>query len=306
MASPSPRSGFNWPHVLLIARFGARFALRTGGGLIFLLIVILVGLGVAAMFISPVETLIEGVEGGRRQTEERGTGEVIDEIIRSEPVQNVVGWLTGGDKEEVAYLLEKNPALLSTIVLLLVLLFPYVTCFGAFNQTSGDIQNKGLRYLLLRTERPNIYVGRLVGTTLFALVNTIVLMAILVLYIGLKLRVYPAGDLLVWGLQGVLALGFVALPYVALCAWISALIDSPFGALVLCLLLVGFPVLFLGQLARAAKWDAETVLRVLPWGWKYDLLASDPGTRLLAFAVMAAFTAVFLWLGLRHFQKRDL
>ncbi|MHC5009757.1 MAG: hypothetical protein ACYTG6_02275 [Planctomycetota bacterium] len=304
MESQRSASGFNWPHVGLIARFSARFALRTGGGLVFLLVVILAGLSIAAAFISPVETLLQNPE--LSEDGQVDAGEAIDEIMKSEGVQDVVKWLTGGDDDEAAYLLTGNPALLSAILLFLLMFFPFITCFGASNQTSGDIQSKGLRYLLLRTERPNIFVGRLVGTTLFAAVNTAILMVVLLLYIGFKLQVYDAGPLVSWGLQGFVALIFISLPYIAMCAWISGAIDSPFGALVINLLLTGFPVLFISLASGALKVDGESVMRVLPWGWKYELLASDLPTRLLAMGVMLGFTVLFIFLGLKTFQRRDL
>ena len=46
--------------------------------------------------------------------------------------------------------------------------------------------------------------------------------------------------------------------------------------------------------------------RLLPWGWKYELLSRDAGRRLLASVVMLGFAAAFLWLGGRHFRRRDL
>ena len=45
---------------------------------------------------------------------------------------------------------------------------PFVISFLAFNQISGDVQNHGLRYLLLRTARCNIFFGRFIGTVLFS------------------------------------------------------------------------------------------------------------------------------------------
>ena len=57
------------------------------------------------------------------------------------------------------------------------------------------------------------------------------------------------------------------------------------------------------------KVDPESLnwlFKTVPWGWKYDLLHGDLMVRMTAMLAMLGFTAVFLWLGLRHFQKRDL
>jgi hypothetical protein len=304
MPQDSSLAGLRRDHVALVGRYWMRFSLRTGGGLMTILVVLTVGLGIAAIFATPVEQLMASAPGvGHTPGEAAST---VDRIARSPEVAGAVEWVTGARAEEVSYLLQRQPALLSAIFLSFLVAMPWIFCFGAFNQTSGDIANRGLRYLLLRTERPNIYLGRFLGTLAFLAVSLAVLLAVVVLYIGLKFDIYPAADLLTWSLQGYVAFLALALPYVAMCAWVSGGIDSPFGSLVLCLLLVGFPVMFLKLANMTIGGDAPWLERLIPWGWKYDLLAGDVGTRLLAYAVMLGFTAFFLFIGLRLFRRRDL
>jgi ABC-type transport system involved in multi-copper enzyme maturation permease subunit len=302
-------SGIKSSHVGLVARFSSKFALRTGGGLVFLLLVVLCGLSVAGIFVSPVESLVEQQQikdAAREQGQELTTGAVIEEIAKSEQFRDVVRWVSGGDDRETDYLLRDNPALLSAFFIVLLMLFPVLACFGGFNQTSGDIQNRGLRYLLLRTERSNIFLGRFAGTAMFTVIYTAVLVGLLLLYVGFKLQVYSPGALVSWGLQGLVALVFTALPYIALCAWISAAIDSPFGSLMLCLLFTTMSWALIRGFAVPLKYDSDVAGKILPWGWKYELLSGDVGTRLAAIGMMLAFTALFLLLGLRTFHKRDL
>ena len=313
MAS-SPSSGGMWNglnagHVGLVARFASKFALRTGGGLVFLLLVVISGLIVAWMFIAPVESIIER-EGLRQAAAEQGeeltAGRAIDEITKAKEFRDVVQWMTGTDNEQADYLLRENPALLSAFFLVLLLMFPYLACFGGFNQTSGDIQSRGLRYLLLRTERANIFLGRFAGTILFTFIYTAVLVAVLLLYVGLKLKIYSAGALIAWGSQGLFALFLTAMPYIAFCAWMSAAIDSPFGSLILALICTTFSWALIRGFGVPLRYDGDTWVRLVPWGWKYDMLSGDLGTRLLAIGVMVGFTALFLVLGLRTFHRRDL
>ena len=54
---------------------------------------------------------------------------------------------------QLRFLLREQPALLSVMFLILLALEPFMMGFGGFNQLSGDIANRGLRYLLLRTGR---------------------------------------------------------------------------------------------------------------------------------------------------------
>ena len=302
-------TGLNPGHVGLVARFASKFALRTGGGLVFLLLMVLTGLSVAGILITSVENLLEreSVQRmGREAGEKLTTSRAIELITEQEMFRDTVQWMSGTNSQEADYLLKENPALLSVFFLILLALFPSLACFGAFNQTSGDIQNRGLRYLLLRTERANIFLGRFAGTVAFSLIYTAVLIAVLLLYIGFKLQIYPAGALISWGLQGLVALFFISLPYIALCAWMSAAIDSPFGSLVLCLLITDLSWVLIKMFCTVAHLDASVGLRFLPWGWKYELLSGDPGRRLLAIGVILGFTALCLLLGLRTFHKRDL
>jgi hypothetical protein len=277
-------------HVRLIALYGSRFAIRTGGGLVFLLIVLLAGLGVASVFIAPVESTLRTPEG-REMFGEGTPGEQADRILKSGEVSDVVRWVTGGDATYANYLLRENPALLSAIFLILLIGFPYVVCFGAFNQTAGDAGSRGLRYLLLRTERPNIFFGRFLGTALFTVITTLLLVVVLLAYIGFKLKVYAAGSLLGWGLQCFLALAILSLPYTAMCAWLSSMLDSAFPALVICLLCVSVPTILLAAVDGALPGDQGWLSRILPWGWKFDLLSPDLATRATAMSVLLGFTA---------------
>lgn len=304
MSNDSSLTGLRRDHIGLIGRYWMRFSMRTGGGLMTVLVVLLAGLTIASIVSTPAEFLMQksnelGHSGGE-------TASSIDSIARSKEVAGVAEWVTGADAPQVAYLLQTQPAMLSAMLLMMLMAFPFITCLGAFNQTSGDIGNRGLRYLLLRTERPNIFFGRFLGTLGFLAASLALLLVVLALYLGVKFNIYPLFDLTSWSVQGFLALMMLCLPYVALCAWMSCVIDSAFGSLAICLLVTGFPIAFLKIANWATQSKADWLERLLPWGWKYDLLSGDVATRLLAYAVMLGFTAMFVSLGARSFRKRDL
>jgi ABC-type transport system involved in multi-copper enzyme maturation permease subunit len=238
---------------------------------------------------------------------EESTAARIDEVARSDAVVELVKKVTGESKEQTQYLLKEQPALLSAIWLVLLFVFPFMMCLSGFNQTAGEIGSRGLRYLLLRTSRANIFLGRFLGAFLFAAVATALMVGVLVCYIGIKLNVYPLAELLWWGFQGYVALLSIGLAYLALCSWISAMLDSAFGSLALCFAAVGGSILVVLMANAAARGaNLDWLWRVIPWGWKFDLLSGDIGTRLVAYAAMLGFTLLFLALGLRTFTKRDL
>ena len=234
-------------HIRLISLYWTRYAVRSGAGLVYLIIALIFGLSVAQMILTPVEKIISDQ---KKQGIQVDVEETLDKIIQfSRPV---VEWALGSKSEAkteaathpdtqppttsqsqwAAYLLDERPALLSIIWLILILGMPFIISFLAFNQFSGDIQSRGLRYLLLRTERSHIYIGRFLGTVIFSTVVIALIVATITLYVGAKIRIYPLGMLWLWGLYGTLALSILMVPYIALCSWLSAQVDSPMLSLV--------------------------------------------------------------------------
>jgi hypothetical protein len=188
-----------------------------------------------------------------------------------------------------------------------ILLFsmPLLIPFGAFNQTAGDIGNRGLRYVLLRTERANIFYGRLLATTALTLAVLVFVVAIVALYVALKVDVYDALDVAIWSALGLLALAVVSLPYIALCAWLSTRQESAIAALVVCKgVIIG---IWLFALLGSLAWEPAAYLKfLLPWGVQDRLLGASFGTVAVAALACLAYAALFTWLGARNFDRRDL
>jgi ABC-type transport system involved in multi-copper enzyme maturation permease subunit len=231
-----------------------------------------------------------------------------------EPVEWAIGGQDGrmsdpdGNAEArrwASYLLDERPALLSAIWLILLVGLPFLVALGAFNQLSGDVQTKGIRYQLLRVARTNLYLGRFLAVVLFTAGLLAVVIAIVVLYIGVEIGVYGAGDLIAWGLWGFAALTIAALPYIALCSWISASIDSPFGSLTIAHIVIGAVPLF-AFIGRASWEPLARVNYLLPWGVQTWLLHPDASKVLLAAGACAGYTILFLGLGHLRFTRRDL
>ena len=296
-------------HIRLIALYSMRFAMRTGGGIVFIMVLLTVGFSIASLFISPVEAILANSGASTAET----LAETYRQISTSDTIKSAVSWITGADPAQSSYLITEKPALLSAILLFLFMFIPYTTCLGAFNQTAGDIGNRGFRYLLLRTERRNIFFGRFIGAVSFTVISSTFTMAVIALYLQFKVGIYSGVDIWMWSLQGLFAILALSLPYAALCAWFSAMLDSAFGALAICLLVAGFTVLLItlfqsvGTLSLNMKQgDLNWLQRLTPWGWKYELLSGKLQIRSMAYLAMAGFTGLFLWLGLRSFERRDL
>ena len=320
-------------HIRLISSYWSRYAVRSGSGLVYLLIALIFGLFVAHILITPVEQIIA--------EQKREMGRTDPQIVReaiSAVGQRVVPWVLGrktmrqivqesveqqsavndpngtftaegGQKDDfdswVNFLLEKKPALLSTIFLVLTFGMPFVISFLAYNQISGDNQNHGLRYLLLRTERSNIYFGRFIGTVVFSTAVMAIIVATITFYLGAKTRIYPAPALIGWAACGFLALSLLMVPYIALCSLISVSVDSPLLSLVVAKLVIA-GVLFLAIIGSMAWKPAKYLKFALPWGWQCNLLHPEPARWMGAVAGCLVYAAVFLMLGYYRFEKRDL
>lgn len=289
----------------LICVHTMRHSLRSGSGLVYFVLAMFFGLIVANAVISPFEIIV-------RQNEQVGAAEVEQGITQF--ARPIVEWaITRGKKEDVDdattawvdYLLNGRPALLSAIFFILLFGMPLLIPYGGFNQTSGDIGNRGLRYLLLRTRRANIYWGRLLATMIMAVVVQILVIGTIGLYLGLKVKLYDGSDIATWSLQGLFALSIVTLPYVAVCGWLSASNDSPMTSLVVSNAVIG-GVLLAGFLAQL-RWDAgHWIAWLLPWGVQKQLFRPELTAVLLAGGACLLYTVFYAWLGARKFVTRDL
>lgn len=324
----------NRRHVLQIAGYASRTSVRGGIGLVFLLLSLTFGLLVAHFMLQPVEMMAKSsidpskykTEEGRRDAELR----MLEQMTRR--AKPVVAWLLttkkaddepkpqtrtrrpAGEDDMAAddeadkwadYLLEDKPAILSAIFLILLLGWPFVVSFGAFDLYAGDIASRQLRYQLLRADRSSIFFGRLLGLCTTLVIVLAMLGLTVTLYLGLKLGAYPWGEMLTWAAQGTLMLVVVSLPYVTLCGWISAAAGGSFTSLTLNSLVIGGVPLVasLGSLSFDA---ARYVNWLLPWGFQSRLLHHDPVQVGLAVGGCLLQTAVFVWLGHRTFLRRDL
>ncbi|MBS1118239.1 MAG: putative rane protein [Deltaproteobacteria bacterium] len=300
-------------HLKLIAGHSVRHGIRGGAGLVSLFLTLVIGLVLASIVISPLDAVDQQIERMDRSE----TGGHMTEADKAEARQRVnlevvriagkaINWVVEPSSEQLDYLTSQQPAIVSAILVMLFLVTPLFGCLSGFNQTSGDIGSKGLRFLLIRTERQNIFIGRFIGTYLFAALVNLALFLILALYMAAKVKVHPSGDMVLWLGQGYLRVMLFTAPYIAICAWVSCAIDSPFGSLVIALMAAYMFPLIVGR--GASLYASVGYLNYLtPWGWKYWLLEPVASAHFLGAAIaMLAFCAGFLFLGLRYFKKRDL
>jgi hypothetical protein len=295
----------------LICRYSIRHSLRSGSALVFMLLTVFFGLITANAIIAPFELARSGAAGANPASVEQNL------VSLAQPaVEWVIAPHGSADpkKQQAAeertrrwadYLLHERPALLSAIFLVLLFGMPLVIPFGAFNQTAGDIGSRSLRYVLLRTERANIFLGRLLATMAFTVAVQALVIVTIALYLWLKVGVYGGAEIASWSVRGFVAIAVSGLPYVAVCAWISAARDSALTSLVLANALIGG--VLLAPAIAAFSWEpARYAIYLLPWGVQNSLLGPTAGMVAAAFGACLVYVAVFSWLGAVTFGRRDL
>jgi len=281
-------------HIGLLGAAYVKSTMTGGRGIAFLALFALLGGIIALVIINPMMEMMALVQA-------QFDAEVADAL------SPVVSWWIGGDgptDPRVAHLLMDKPAIISAILVILTGFMPFVTVAASANQLSRDIANKGLRYLLLRTERINILMSRFLGAWFVVSSSTFVLVMSVGIYVGAAFDYVGFGDAVLWSLQGWGALTWVALPYVGLCSFISVAVPVPAVAGILAIVTTGVMPLMLNKLA--SEFNADWIARIDPWGWKYHMLDPTFGDVAVAGAVLAVFALIPLSLAAVVFGRRNL
>jgi len=278
-------------HIRLIAVHYLKHSLRGGAGIIFIFVGLVTGLLCAQIVLSSFELA-------------QDTGVAVGDVIKvADEGLRRFSSLPG---EQVAYLTTTKPAVISAFIVLMMYCTAMLAVLGGFNQLSGDIGSKGLRYLVQRTERTKLFLGRLIGAYLLTLVVFLLVFVIVAAFMIGTITMYPAADMILWLAEGYLRLAVLALPYTALCAWLSGAIDSPFGTLAIALAVILLVPAILGMAGTINPEVGDVLAYFHPGGYKWWLLHPSPGKGLAGTGVMVGFAALFTWLGARHFERRDL
>jgi ABC-type transport system involved in multi-copper enzyme maturation permease subunit len=292
-------------HLRLISAYTLRHMIRSGAGLVFLILTLFFGLFVASLILAPIEQ-IEQVDAAQREMALEGLMSVartpVEWVLLGSAGVEPSPELEAQRERWSSNLLYDRPAALSAIFVVLLFGLPFLLPFVGFNQTAGEIGNRGLRYLLLRTERANIFFGRMLATMLFAVLVIGLTVATIALYVGLRLDLYPAVAVFGWSLYGFGVLSVLALPYVALCAWVSSSNESALASFGICELIVGGILIVAAFGGEYAGW----LEYALPWGIQNRLFAPDVAQVLLAVGACLGYAGVFAALGHWKFTHRDL
>jgi hypothetical protein len=233
-----------------------------------------------------------------------GTRWMLRTILHEEPPQP--GAAAPSSVAWAHYLVSEHAPVTSFCWLILSVVVAQAAATASFNQISRDAAQRGFHFLLLRTSRRAIFLGRLLASALLAAAATLVLCVVATISLGLAQPGLAWGPHLAWCAWATAALLLTALPYVAFGMYISTLVDG--GLMVLGTLyglLNGVPILAL--VASSQIWEPLIwLINLLPAAVQFWLFSPSPWCMAGAAAACLGYSALFAWLGLRHFQARDL
>jgi ABC-type transport system involved in multi-copper enzyme maturation permease subunit len=220
-------------------------------------------------------------------------------------VMGALKWLANLDEAFLQRLFQDHSPFLTVLFMAVAFATPLFTMVAALDQNATDISGKGIRFLLPRTTRLNLVIGRYLGTILFWS-TLIVLMGVAATLTGLTLDQHHGAALVVLdGLWFTAALLLLSLPLIALMAFCGVVTGSPLLSATMGLgAYLG--VWLLGGLGGWINDGLKVFRYLLPMPLRYDLMIGTPAQVALAGVAMLIYTGVFLGAAIWVAQKRDL
>lgn len=204
----------------------------------------------------------------------------------------------------VAHYLASCPPVLLFVFKGTMFFLPLLTLLVGFDQISGEVQHRAIRYLVGRAERHAIVVGKAIGV--YGVIATMVLVLHVVVWIALVARSeFGLGVTLSWGLRLWAFSAAFAAAYVGLVSAVSAWFKTPVLALFVGagvafgLLVVRGILLAIGEKAEAATW-------LFPSTYESLMVSPNPLTALGGCALSIGWGALAVGLATLIVRRRDL
>jgi len=250
-----------WQDAWKIARFDLETALRTRRLVLWIALYLLVAL-VTAMVLVKIETTVGSQIATLRslaQTAATGTDEEANKFLQG------LSFLTGGDTE-IALRMIRMPLIVTGFFWSILTFVPGLILLTSHDMINSEVRNRSTRFVLLRTTRTSLLLGKTISHLSLALASTLLANLLVLVYAWLRLPDLPVLQTS-WLLTRFFALGIpYALCWIGLTALVSTLQDSgPRSLVTLTVLMVAFQVLslnpdvgFLSPLShRLGLWSGE-------------------------------------------------
>lgn len=199
-------------------------------------------------------------------------------------------------------LLADTPEVLLLVFFITIWLTPLLISLLGFDNVSGDMQHKTVRYWTLRTRRTSYMVGKWLG--LWTTVSAITLTMHAVIWVVCIVRgEAPAATAISWGLR----LWVITLPISAVWCGISTMVSSIFKTPILALLAT-FAVFFVLWVVFliGLRWNVDALTYVYPNTFDGFLINKRIDRWMTGLAACIGMTALYVGASSFMFTKRDL
>lgn len=282
----------------IITRFDYKNLVRSAPGVTFLILYLYIAITLGAW-------LAEQLRG----TQILGVGSEIDPEAARQAMNTVlariVSWFLGGKEDVVKFLVFDRPVAMSAFFLLSLLIMPILVMFLSFNQVSGYVSRKSIRYIIPKTGRLELYLGLFASNLLFFSAVSGALTAVMTLGWVLASSDVSAGVVIGYSLRILVAIWLSCIPIIAFMSMVAAVTGSPVATVFLGLgaYLV---VMLAGYFTSAQTSWGKIFYYVLPFEPKYWFAYPGVGHFLGATALMLGYAAIYLAAGWWFLKRRDL
>jgi ABC-type transport system involved in multi-copper enzyme maturation permease subunit len=220
-------------------------------------------------------------------------------------LMEAVKWLLELDQDTMSRLFVDHSPFVTMMFVLTAFGTPFLTMIAALDQNATDIGGKGIRFLLPRTSRDSLLLGRFLGTLVYW-AALLALAGVVVTVTALFLDTAHGPVAIVRdGIWFVVGLWLIAIPFVAFMALCSVTTGSPLLSVTMGMGAF-LAVVLMGGLGGWFHESLKVIRFVFPAPLRYDLMLGSLSEALVAAAAMLAYALAYLagagWI----LRKRDL
>ncbi len=219
-------------------------------------------------------------------------------------ITGMIESLTGLPAVAIGNLLDDHPPVLVALFALIMMIMPILSLTLAYDQTATDIETRHVRYLLFRTNRWSIYLGKALGALAIIAAAVGLVLAVFGVFLGLRSNSLQGLAGVVYLLRIWVTAVAYSVPFVALLALMSALVGRPRRTLVLTVL-YWFAIVTASGLLGLVDESFEDLRYLFPTDG-FNLLLDNPKGMIGTVLYLLAFTLVAGGLGAWRFRTRDL
>ena len=285
----------------VIAGQDLKSALRSVKGIVLLALYALASLASGAVVVTIQAKIAKMVDSQMGQMASQMSADQVAQAKHKAYLDLVTRFV--GDEKQAAYLIS-IPVIVFFFFWVSRTFLPLLIALMSYDQIDGEIQTRGLRFVLLRSRRGSVVVGKLMSNMALFLGITVLTNVALLVFATLRVPDFSLAE----SFPPLLRFWLLTLPlglcFVALMSWFSSMFRSPYLALIIGLLAM-FVAGILGWVAGHV--DAIHWLKwAIPFTYNDFLTSHTVGRQLIGAGAYLGFALLFTLLSYVTLRRKDL